>query len=1342
MIGSSKLSAGTYSGGTGVGATPYIIATAADLIELSNTPTDWSKDFIQTADIVFNSNPALQDWDGDGSPGPAEGFKPIGNGGSVGIDFDGQNYTISNLYINRSTTDYVGLFSKLNMGYTGIWNIHLVNVNITGHNYVGALIGENGNSTVRCCSSSGSVTGSTYVGGLIGISYAGLVQWCSSSANVTGTGASSEGGVGGLFGRYSCSTAVSDCYATGNATGFKSVGGFAGYLGHTTAEPVTARCYATGNVSGTESVGGFVGEARSNYGSIRCCFSTGNASGTDKVGGFVGYHNVFTYNNRIEDCYSLGNVTRSSGTNTSFGGFNGTIRASDILRCYSIGKVYQSPGILWTSGGKNQGFIGAVIIVEAMTMILQCNYFDKEASQQTAGLGASEKTTAEMKTQSTYSSCSGGWGFGSGSENWVMSSPIAYAGYPTFNYTGGYSAAPSGNQIATLANLVWVAEDATRWSSSYTQTANLDAWATPSWNMNKGWKPIGKSSSCFTGNYDGQGNFIKGLFINRPTNDSVGLFARLSGGSISDLGLLNANITGNNFVGGLVGYNQSNTISSCFSTGTISGNNNTGGFVGKNETGTLDNCYSMANVMRASGINTNFGAFCGDNSGTVQYCYSTGYVNFGTDQGFIGTASGGTQTNNFFDQEVSGQNIGTGATAKTTAEMKTQATFTGWNFTPSTGIWGILGSGYTSYPYLSTISYDITGNCSGENPYPGKVIAPAATTYALTYDANGGAGNVPVDASSPYEAASTVAVLGNVGTPTPLSKTGHVFGGWNTEAGGTGTTYQAGNTFTMPASAVTLYAIWAPAYTFTYNANGGSGDVPVDANSPYGVGTSVTVLGNVGTPDPLTKTNYTFGGWNTLANGNGTTYQAGGTITMTANDVVLYAIWTADTYTVTYDANTGSGNEPIDASSPYEVGEIATVLGNVGTPDPLTKTNYTFGGWNTQADGYGTTYQAGGTITMTANDVVLYAIWTADTYTVTYDANGGSGNVPTDANSPYVVGGTVTVTGNVGSPALTKQYHTFGGWNTLANGSGTSYQSGNNFNMPDNNVTLYAIWTADTYTLTYDANGGAGNVPVDLSSPYVVGAGATVLGNVGTPTTLSKTDFNFGGWNTLANGTGTTYQAGGTVTMTANNLVLYAIWNPNSNPVTYHANGGTGTVPEDANSPYTPGTNVTVLGNTGSPVLAKQYHTFGGWNTLANGSGTSYQPADVFSMPSSSVTLYALWIPDTYTLTYDANGGSGNVPVDATSPYAVGATVTVTGNVGSPALTKQYHTFGGWNTTANGIGTTYLAGHSFEMPAYNMVLYAIWTADTYTVTYDANGGTGVEPIDASSPCLLYTSRRG
>jgi uncharacterized repeat protein (TIGR02543 family) len=188
--------------------------------------------------------------------------------------------------------------------------------------------------------------------------------------------------------------------------------------------------------------------------------------------------------------------------------------------------------------------------------------------------------------------------------------------------------------------------------------------------------------------------------------------------------------------------------------------------------------------------------------------------------------------------------------------------------------------------------------------------------------------------------------------------------------------------------------------------------------------------------------------------------------------VILYAKWTADpTYTVTYDANTGSGSVPADSNN-YLAGATVTVLG-IGT---LTKFGYTFTCWNTQADGNGTDRAPSSTFTIGSANVILYAKWTADpTYTITYDANTGTGAVPVDVNN-YLAGSTVTVLGN---STLTKTCHTFSGWNTQADGMGTDRAPSSTFTMGTSNVTLYVKWTETLYTWYRDADSdGYGNASI------------------------------------------------------------------------------------------------------------------------------------------------------------------------------------------------------------------------------------------------------------------------
>jgi uncharacterized repeat protein (TIGR02543 family) len=238
----------------------------------------------------------------------------------------------------------------------------------------------------------------------------------------------------------------------------------------------------------------------------------------------------------------------------------------------------------------------------------------------------------------------------------------------------------------------------------------------------------------------------------------------------------------------------------------------------------------------------------------------------------------------------------------------------------------------------------------------------------------------------------------------------------------------------------------------TYNANGSTGgSVPIDATN-YEQGQTVMVPGNTGT---LAKTGYAFAGWNTQADGNGTTYTQSQTFAISAADVALHAKWTANpAYTVTYNANGSTGGSvPIDATN-YEQGQTVTVPGNSGS---LVKTGYAFASWNTLADGSGTDYAAAATFTMSAANVTLYAKWTANpTYAVIYDGNGcDSGSVPVDSIS-YEQGQTVTVRGNSGT--LVKAGYSFAGWNILADGSGTGYAAAATFTMSAAQVTLYAKW--------------------------------------------------------------------------------------------------------------------------------------------------------------------------------------------------------------------------------------------------------------------------------------------
>ena len=175
--------------------------------------------------------------------------------------------------------------------------------------------------------------------------------------------------------------------------------------------------------------------------------------------------------------------------------------------------------------------------------------------------------------------------------------------------------------------------------------------------------------------------------------------------------------------------------------------------------------------------------------------------------------------------------------------------------------------------------------------------------------------------------------------------------------------------------------------------------------------------------------------------------------------------------------------------------------------------------------------------------------------------------------------------------------------------------------------------------------------------------------------------------------------------------------------LTYNAGGGgSGTAPAPTTS-YSGGTGVEILGNTFTSLVN---YTFGGWNTITNGTGIYYPPGSTLTMPYANTILYAQWYNPAgtnYQVIYNGNGSSsGTVP--ATVSYKSGQGVPNSANTGS--LTNGSLTFYGWNTAANGLGTAYpVTSNGFTMPAANVTLYAQWVGSTqYTLTYDGNGSTG------------------
>jgi len=287
-----------------------------------------------------------------------------------------------------------------------------------------------------------------------------------------------------------------------------------------------------------------------------------------------------------------------------------------------------------------------------------------------------------------------------------------------------FSGAGSGTEqdpyiITNVYQLQEVNNDLDAW---YELGNDIDASGTKNWNSGAGFTPIGNDSNYFAGHFDGKGHAITALYINQQLMDGSGLFGGTDYDSnIKNVALINVDITGVNYVGGLVGYNEGMIFNCCSSgsigghtqigglagisenggiwnsssSGSVSGSNHIGGLVGSNVgTGSTEDCYSTASVSGDSYV----GGFVGNNNwGFCDKCYSMGSV-AGTGiyvGGLIGRNEDGECNNCFWDIECSGQTVSAGGLGKTNMEMMWQATFANWDFV---NIWDIVEG--VTYPFL------------------------------------------------------------------------------------------------------------------------------------------------------------------------------------------------------------------------------------------------------------------------------------------------------------------------------------------------------------------------------------------------------------------------------------------------------------------------------------------------------------------------------------------------------------------------------------------------------------------------------------------------------------------
>ncbi len=464
-----------------------------------------------------------------------------------------------------------------------------------------------------------------------------------------------------------------------------------------------------------------------------------------------------------------------------------------------------------------------------------------------------------------------------------------------------------------------------------------------------------------------------------------------------------------------------------------------------------------------------------------------------------------------------------------------------------------------------------------------------------------------------------------------------------------------GNSFTVTSPTITGYTpnkssvtgtygggshvvtYYEKSYTVTYNANGGSGAPGVQTKKYF---TNLKLSSTI-----PTRTGYSFGGWGTTSTDTSINYSPGDTYSSNSS-ITLYAIWNRNKYTVSFNANGGSG---APASQTKLYGLDMTLSSTVPT-----RSGYTFKGWGTSSTSTTASYQPGGTYTSNSART-LYAIWESNaptTYTVSYNANGGSG---APASQTKTHGVTLTLS----STKPTRSGYTFLGWSTSSSATSASYSAGGSYST-NASCTMYAVWSCSHSS---------------TSQHYVTGCD----------------------WERTCNNCGVV-----TATGTTHGPYSYSDW------VYYSTSQHRRTKSCDYGdySTYEYGSHSKTTEYEQYSSTQHKYYSY--CSTCASMIGSaSYEAHDFTTTTSGGKTVsvcndcgYTKESVQTYTVSYNANGGSG-APSSQTKTHGVLLTLS------SVTPTRTGYTFMGWGTTSSSTSASYSAGGSYTNNA-SITLYAIW----------------------------------
>ncbi len=582
--------------------------------------------------------------------------------------------------------------------------------------------------------------------------------------------------------------------------------------------------------------------------------------------------------------------------------------------------------------------------------------------------------------------------------------------------------------------------------------------------------------------------------------------------------------------------------------------------------------------------------------------------------------------------------------------------------------------------------------------------------YTVTYNTNGGTGEM--------NDTSFISGIGKRLEENVYTRTGYTFSNWNTESDGTGRSFN--NTEYVKDlteeedGEVTLYAQWNPnQYEVSLNNEGAASAGTTTIYERYDTGyfldaeetEQMTTTGNIITVP--SKRGYTFAGYYTSQNGEGTQYIDGnGNLTTSANtgnfseNGVLYAKWNINTYTVTYNYATNGGS-----SATKETARV-NYTSSIDLAPTATKSGWTFVGWNT--DQTATTPLT--SLTMDISDVTLYAIYsktlTATLYTYNNQSTTKSATIYNTETSASINLGTTSLSG-----------YTFRGWSTSNSADATISVVANGNASIASNTTYYASYTY-TITNTYYAYYGSYTSKTATATGYMNYTGSKVGGKPTAPSVSNPSGWSGRGWST-SNGANASVATPGIVT---GNTTYYYSWSKSVTAtlkIYNNASGGTKTGTAYLNYKGDTTNASIALGTT-----SLSGYSFRGWST---GTGaTSGVVSNNTASINTNTTFYASY-SYTVTIKYSGNSStSGSTPSNSTGTAYMNYTGSKSGasiKLAANPFSRTGYTYGGWNTATAGNGTNYSANTSYTLSA-NATLYAKWTGITYYIKFNGNGNTG------------------